>query len=111
MRQDKLRSSIFATSSLFLIRSDLFFKCAPSIALQIPIFHLNIQNKYRFSKDEKQRPSKGGTFKVPKGNTPKQIYHDLNGGLGLRTIKRWYQMIRRSGTITLSKLPGGPRLA
>ncbi|CAF3760617.1 unnamed protein product [Rotaria socialis] len=48
--------------------------------------------------------------KYQKGDTPKQIYHDLNGGLGLRTIERWCQMIRRSGTITLSKPPGGPRL-
>ena len=49
--------------------------------------------------------------KYQKGDTPKQIYHDLNGGLGLRTIERWCQMIWRSGTITLSKPPGGPRLA
>ena len=49
--------------------------------------------------------------KYQKGDTPKQIYHHLNGGLGLRTIERWCQMIRRSGTITLSKPLGGPRLA
>ena len=49
--------------------------------------------------------------KYQKGDTPKQIYHHLNGELGLRTIERWCQMIRRSGTITLSKLPGGLRLA
>ena len=50
--------------------------------------------------------------KYQKGDTPKQIYHHLNGGLGLRTIERWCQMIRRSGTITLSSIPlGGPRLA
>ena len=48
--------------------------------------------------------------KYQKGDTPKQIYHHLNGGLGLRTIERWCQMIRRSGTITLSKPLGGPRL-
>ena len=49
--------------------------------------------------------------KYQKGDTPKQIYHHLNGGLGLRTIERWCQMIRRSGTMTLSKPLGGPRLA
>ena len=27
--------------------------------------------------------------KYEKGDTPKQIYHHLNGGLGLRTIERW----------------------
>ena len=49
--------------------------------------------------------------KYQKSNTQKQMYHHVNGGLGLRTIERWCQMIRRSGTITLSKPPGGPRLA
>ena len=49
--------------------------------------------------------------KYQRGDTPKQIYHHLNGGLGLRTIERWCQMIRRSGAITLSKPLGGPRLA
>jgi transposase len=49
--------------------------------------------------------------KYQKGDTPKKIYHDLNGGVGLRTIERRCQMIRRSGAITLSKPPGGPRLA
>jgi hypothetical protein len=49
--------------------------------------------------------------KYRKGDTPKQIDHDLNGGLGLRTIERWCQMIRWSGTVTLSKPPDGPHLA
>ena len=49
--------------------------------------------------------------KYQKDDTPKQIYHHLNSGLGLRTIERWCQMIQRSGTIKLSKPLGGPRLA
>ena len=49
--------------------------------------------------------------KYQKGDTPKQIYHQLNGGLGLRTIERRCQMIRRSGSIKLSSIPGGPRFA
>ena len=49
--------------------------------------------------------------KYQKSDTPKQTYHHLNGGLGLRTIERWCQMIRRLGTITLSKPLDGPRLA
>ena len=48
--------------------------------------------------------------KYEKGDTPTQIYRDLNGGIGLRTVERWCQMIRRSGSITLSKPPGCPRL-
>ncbi|CAF4222144.1 unnamed protein product [Rotaria sp. Silwood2] len=56
-------------------------------------------------------PQKVVLSKYQKGDTPKQIYHDLNGGHGLRAIERWCQMIRQSGTITLSKPPGGPRLA
>lgn len=48
--------------------------------------------------------------KYQKGEYPKKIYHDLNGGVGLRTIERWCQMIRRSGAINLSKPSGRPRL-
>ena len=46
--------------------------------------------------------------KYQNGDTPTKIYHDLNGGLGLTTIKRWCQMIRRTGSIELSSPPGGP---
>ena len=48
--------------------------------------------------------------KYEKGETPSKVYHDLNGALGLRTIKRWFQMIRSTGSIELSASPGGPRL-
>ena len=41
---------------------------------------------------------------------PTKIYCDFNGGIGLRTIERWYQMIRRSGSVTLSSPPGCSRL-
>ena len=44
--------------------------------------------------------------KYENGDTPTKIYHDFNGGIGLRTIERWCQMIRRSGSITLSSPPG-----
>ena len=49
--------------------------------------------------------------KYQNGDTPTKIYRDLNGGIGLRTIKRWCQMIRQSGSIKLSSSPGGRRLA
>ena len=35
------------------IRPFFILKCAPSVAVQMPIFHVNIQKKSRFSKDEK----------------------------------------------------------
>ena len=35
----------------------------------------------------------------------------MNGGIGLRTINRWCQMIRQSGSIKLSSSPGGSRFA
>ena len=44
------------------------------------------------------------------GNTPTKIYHDLSGAIGLRTIKRWCQTIRQTGTISLSSPPGCPHL-
>ena len=43
------------------------------------------------------------------GDTTTEIHRDLNGGTGLRTSKRWCQMIRHSGSIALSTLPGCPR--
>ncbi|CAM4981834.1 unnamed protein product [Rotaria socialis] len=49
--------------------------------------------------------------KYQNGDTPTKIFRDLNGGIGLRTIKRWCQMILQSGSITLSSPPGCPRLA
>ena len=49
--------------------------------------------------------------KYQNGDTPTKIHRDLNGGIGLRTIERWCQMIRQSGSIKLSSPPGGPRFA
>ncbi|CAF1504295.1 unnamed protein product [Adineta ricciae] len=42
---------------------------------------------------------------------PRKIFRDLNGSLGLNTIKRWCKMIRDTGSIQLSTSPGAPRLA
>ncbi|CAF2091845.1 unnamed protein product [Rotaria magnacalcarata] len=42
---------------------------------------------------------------------PTKIFRDLNDSLGLTTIKRWCKMIRDTGSIQLSKSPGGPRFA
>ena len=49
--------------------------------------------------------------KYQNDDTPTKIHRDLNGGIGLRTIKRWCQMIRQSGSIKLSSPSGGPRFA
>ena len=43
-------------------------------------------------------------------DAPKKIYWDLNGDLGLTTIKRWCQMIQRSGSIQPSRPPDGPHI-
>jgi transposase len=48
--------------------------------------------------------------KYENGDTPTKICRDLNGGVSLATIKRWCQMIRRTGTIELSGIHSGPRL-
>ena len=48
--------------------------------------------------------------KYHKGDTPTEIFRDLNGAIGLSTIKRWFQMIRRSGSIQLTGTCGGPRI-
>ena len=43
--------------------------------------------------------------KYQTGDNPTKIDRDLNGGIGLRRIERWCQMIRRSGSIKLSCSP------
>ena len=49
--------------------------------------------------------------KYQNGDTPIKIHRNLNGGIGLRTIKRWCQMIRQFGSINLSSPPGNSRFA
>ncbi|CAM4820506.1 unnamed protein product [Rotaria magnacalcarata] len=49
--------------------------------------------------------------KYQNGDTPTKTFRDLNSGIGLRTIKRWCQMILQSGSTTLSSPPGCRRLA
>ncbi|CAF3539672.1 unnamed protein product [Rotaria socialis] len=49
--------------------------------------------------------------KYEDGDGPTKIFRDLSGSLGLATIKRWCKMIRDTGSIQLSKPPGGPRFA
>ena len=47
--------------------------------------------------------------KYQNDDTPTEIYHDLSGAIGLRTIKQWCQMICQTGTISLSSPPGCAR--
>jgi hypothetical protein len=42
---------------------------------------------------------------------PNKIFRDLNGSLGLNTIKRWCEMIRSTGSTQLSTSSGAPRFA
>ncbi|CAF1317219.1 unnamed protein product [Rotaria magnacalcarata] len=49
--------------------------------------------------------------KYQDSDTPSKIFRDLNGCLGLTTIKRWCKMIRDNGTIELSPPSGRPRLS
>ena len=43
------------------------------------------------------------------GDKPTEIHHDLNGEIGLRTIKQRRQMIRQYDSIALATPPGCPR--
>ena len=47
--------------------------------------------------------------KCQNGDTPAETHRDLNGGISLRTIKQWSQMVRQFGSIALSPPPGCPR--
>ena len=44
------------------------------------------------------------------GDTSTKVFRDLNGGVGLTTIKNWCQMIRQFGSIKLSSLSGRSRI-
>ena len=48
--------------------------------------------------------------KYQNGDTAGKIYRGLDDAIGLRTIKRWCQMIRQSDSIKISNPPGWPRL-
>ena len=48
--------------------------------------------------------------KYQNGDAPTKICGDLNGGISLVTVKRWCQMIRRTGSIKLSGTHGGQRI-
>ena len=45
--------------------------------------------------------------KYRNGDTDTKIFRDLNDRVGLRTVKRWCQMIHQSGSITLATSPVG----
>ena len=48
--------------------------------------------------------------KYQNGDASTKICHDLNGGISLVTVKRWCQMIRRTGSIEQPGTHGGPRI-
>ncbi len=48
--------------------------------------------------------------KYEKGEGPTKIFRDLNGAVGLRTVKRWCKIIRDTGSIELLSPPGGSRI-
>jgi hypothetical protein len=49
--------------------------------------------------------------KYEDGDGPNKIFRDLNGSLGLNTIKRWCEMILNTGSTQLSTSSGAPRFA
>ncbi len=111
MRQDKWRSQYFTDISLISHPISLFFLNVRRLELYKYVhftFKFKINSAFQVMKSKDLQ--KVVLSKYQKGDTPTQIYRDLNGGIGLRTVERWCQMIRRSGSITLSKPPGCPRL-
>ena len=44
------------------------------------------------------------------GDTIAKIYRDLNGAISYDTVRRWCNMIGKTGAIQLSVLPGPPRI-
>ena len=50
-------------------------------------------------------------LKHQNGDNPTNDFRDLNGVIGLTTVKRWYKMIDETGSINLSVSSGRPRTA
>ena len=50
-------------------------------------------------------------LKHQNGDNPTNVFRDLNGVIGLTTIKRWYKIIDETGSINLSVSSGRPRTA
>ena len=48
--------------------------------------------------------------KYQNDDAPTKICRGLNGDISLVTVKRWCQMIHRTGSIELSGTHGGPRI-
>lgn len=48
--------------------------------------------------------------KHKKGESSTKIFEDLNGFVSTRTIRRWCQMVRETGSITSSYSQGRPRI-
>lgn len=51
-----------------------------------------------------------GFSKRKNGEGPTKIFRDLNGGLSLKTVRRWCKMIDDTGSINLCSPAGRPRL-
>lgn len=45
-----------------------------------------------------------------KGEGRTKIFRDLSGGLCLKTVKQWCEMIHDTGSIDISNPPGCPRI-
>ena len=48
--------------------------------------------------------------KYQNGDASTKTCRDLNGGISLVTVRRWSQMIHRTGSTELSGTHGGPRI-
>ena len=49
-------------------------------------------------------------FVLSKYQNGDSLIRHLNGAIGLRTIERWCKILRKIGSIDLSKLSGRPRV-
>jgi hypothetical protein len=63
---------------------------------------LFLQEIFSFAIMKSEDLQKLVTLKQQNGDNPTKVFHDLNGLVSLRTIKRWYKMINETGSINLS---------
>ena len=66
--------------------------------------------KIQFTKMKSEDLRKLVLSKYKNGESSTKILEDLNGFVSSRTIRRWCQMVRETGSISSSHSPGRPRI-
>ena len=86
-------------------------KCWKIVIIIFPHFPVLLARDSVFSIMKSKDLQNAVALKHQNGDNPTNVFRDLNGVIGLTTVKRWYKMIDETGSINLSVSSGRPRTA